>query len=89
MRDPELTRLNARRIDAANALRDADAQMRGPLARWADPSDADPSLSARITEAQRERDAAQAAYDEADHDLDAEITAQAREYEDAQAGAAP
>lgn len=57
----ETARLNAARIDAANALHDTDAHLRGLLARWADPDDNDPALDARITEAQRARNRAQAA----------------------------
>lgn len=83
MQSPEIARLNAARIDAANALHDADAHLRGLLSRWADPTDSDPTLSARITEAQAARNAAQAAADSAEHDLAAEIAAERIEHEDA------
>lgn len=84
MQSPEVARLNAARIDAANALHDADAHLRGLLSRWADPDDSDPTLSDRITEAQAARNAAQAAADSAEHDLAAEITAERIEHESAQ-----
>lgn len=79
----ETARLNAARIDAANALHDTDAHLRGLLSRWADPTDSDPALSDRITEAQAARNAAQAAADSAEHDLAAEITAERIERESA------
>lgn len=81
MSTPEIARLNAARIDAAKALHDADAHLRALLSRWADPDDSDPTLSARITEAQRERNAAQAALDSAERDLAAELTAERVEWE--------
>lgn len=77
----ETARLNAARIDAANALHDTDAHLRGLLSRWADPTDSDPALDARITDAQAARNAAQTAADTAEQDLDAELAAERVEWE--------
>ncbi len=81
----ELARLASARIDAANDLADADAYLRGLLARWNDPNDAmDPAvLSGRIDAAKVARREAQVAADLAREAESAELTAQRIEAEDA------
>ncbi len=75
--------LNSRRTDAANALHDADAHLRGLLARWANPDDTDPSLSDAISAAKKARGEAQRALDEAQEEWSAAVTAERIEAEDA------
>ena len=86
----EAQRLNSRRIDAANALHDAGAHLRGLLARWNDRDDASShdavareALSAQITAAETERRDAQRDADDAESEWSAAVTAERIEAEDA------
>jgi hypothetical protein len=79
----ETRSLNSRRIDAANALTDADAHLRGLLARWANPDDDDPGLSDAINAAKEARVEAQRALEEAQEEWSAAVTAERIEAEDA------
>ena len=75
--------LNDRRIYAADLLHAADADVRMFLARWADPDNTDPALSAKIAAAKAARADAQRALDEAEQELSAALTAERIEAEDA------
>ena len=75
--------LNDRRIYAADLLHAADADVRMFLARWADPDNTDPALSAKIDAAKAARADAQRALDEAEQELSAALTAERIEAEDA------
>lgn len=89
--------LNSRRIDAANALHDADAHLRGLLARWGErcmagiagrppttwtPED-DAAALAAIDAAKAARADAQRAADDAEEEWSAAVTAERIEAEDA------
>lgn len=91
---------NSRRIEATNALHDADAHLRGLLARWGErcmagiagrppttwtPED-DATALAEIDAAKSARAEAQRAADEAEEELSAELTARRIEAEDAARG---
>ncbi len=73
--------LNDRRIYAADLLHAADADVRMFLARWADPDNTDPALSAKIDAAKAARADAQRALDEAEQELSAALTAERIEAE--------
>ena len=59
----------------------ADADVRMFLARWADPDNTDPALSAKIDAAKAARADAQRALDEAEQELSAALTAERIEAE--------
>lgn len=79
-----LEELNGRRIDAVNALADADARLRGLRERWEQLDYADTRLADDILEARNARAKAQQARDAATQAFDIELTRQRIEYKDEQ-----
>lgn len=79
-----LKQLNVQRIDAKNALYDADANLHALRTKWDERQDDDPELAAEISEAWVARDEANRAHDAADQEYSAELTRQRVEYEEEQ-----